>query len=192
MMRRSHTDNYRPYYELAPLTPVKPEMPGASNDRDPEVKLRIFTFLGIPIEEPVIPQVPEIVVTTTPSATEEVVKAPQDDVKVADKALKASPSLQEKPQKRNHKRSKWTKNTRNTAKNAPTAPRSRPPPPVALPGWGNAFQAIRDDDKEKREKAKVEMERIGEAYRPKMTETYKRGGKKEVEVHGVVAGKAEV
>ena len=51
---------------------------------------------------------------------------------------------------------------------------------------------IRDDDKQKREKGKAELERIGETYRSEMTETFKRGGKKEVAIHEVVTGKVEI
>ena len=107
MMRRSHTNNHRPSYEPAPLTPVKPKMSVASDDNSPETLLRILIILGIPHEKPADPQVPETTVfSAPPSVTVEVVKDPEPALDVADEALKASPPPQEKSKKRNHRRSR--------------------------------------------------------------------------------------
>jgi hypothetical protein len=157
-----------------------------------------------------------------PTATEEVVKESKSDVVDAVKALTSSPPLPPMSQKKSDQPSwddtvytpdqdfSWDKpkrnprhnnNRRNDKRNndrsrpvktsRPTE-RISPAPVAALPGWGDAFAKIKADDEYKYVKGQEERKGVGEAFRPAMTETYKRKGKKEVEVHGEIAGKIKV
>jgi hypothetical protein len=185
---------------------------------DPESWNDLLSKLGI--TETIIPA--QEVTVTGPSDPPVDLQGTQNVPDAADKALKPSTPLQDTPQQQtsqpswdtntygpektitttttkkryNDNRSKRNNNRRCDTRSRPNTSRPteriRPAPVAALPGWRNAFEQIKADDRDKYERDQEEKKRVGEVFHPAMTETYKRKGKKEVEVYGEIAGKAKV